>query len=119
MTKLLFGKRRLQGDVGNDGMIVRVVGVRDVLLQHSMSVEEGAVERDGGTHDSAPLLRIAIVKGKNGRLEPVVKTRDFMFLGVAVGNRPAGNPFNPALYPPTIKNTEAGDADKRRLHSAG
>ncbi len=73
------------------------------------------VERMTARHCSG----IAIVEGKNGRLQPVIKTCDLKVLVVAVGNSPARNPFDPALDPPTIKNAEAGDAVERRLHTAG
>jgi len=36
----LFGQSGLQRDAGNDGVLIRVVGVRDVLLEHAMGVEE-------------------------------------------------------------------------------
>ena len=96
-------------------MGARVIGVGDVLLKHAMGVEERTIEGNGGPHYGTPLLRMAIIEGKDSRFQPVVQTRNLVLLRITIRYGPAGDPFYAALNPPTIQYAQAGDAVKRRL----
>src|SRR5450631_1057024 len=101
------------------GAPIRVVGVRNVLLEHAMGVEEGAIESNGGAHYVPPLFRISVIEGKDGGLQLLVQTSDLMLRRITIRSSPAGNALEPTSVPPAVKDAEAGNTVERRLHPAG
>ncbi len=96
-----------------------IVGVGDVLAEHAMGVEEGAVDGDAVAADARPSAALSAKSGSDGVLELVVDALGFDGLVFGVFDGPAGDVFGAAFDPPAVEDAEAGNAVERGLHAAG
>ncbi len=107
------------GDLGGVGSVRRgEVGVADVLAEHAVRVEEGAVHGDAVLLHARPVVFIGEERG-DGVFEFGVEAFGFGGLVVSVLDGPAGDAFGAAFDPPAVEGGEGGDAVEGGLHAGG
>src|SRR5882757_1762815 len=106
----LFRQSGFQCGAGNTDAPIRIVGIRNVFLEHAMGIEEGAIESNGGAHHVTPLVWISVIERKDGGLQLLVKTGDLMFRCITIRYGPPGNSLDPPFDPPTVKDAKAGNS---------
>ena len=99
---MLQGLRSLdRGGLSRD----REVSIGDVLREHAVRVEEGAVNADAMLLDVCPCSGISVERS-DALLELFVETVGFGFLRLAVFNGPASGVLGTAFDPPAVQNRE-------------
>ncbi len=96
----------------------REVGVGEVLAEHPVRVEEGAVDADAVLLHRGPGVGIGVER-RDALLELLVEAVGFGGFGLAVFDGPAGDVFGAAFDPPAVEDGERGDAVERGLHAGG
>src|SRR6516162_1666241 len=110
-TGALSTSRLLPKEAGGIAAGLAEVGVGDVLLNHTLGVEERAVDGDGVLHNAQEPVALVVKHGQDDMLELVVKrfrvgvvVQPFVAAVAQLADGPPGNAFDAALDPPAVQN---------------